>query len=288
MVNLPGSDFYGHKFGGLDNPAIMARVVAGQDRQVGKLLDAYRGAGIFDQTLFVLTADHGMVPNHHELNPKMVSAVGQETGAGFLFHTGGTGKYVYLDDRSMRKAREVARGIARLPTITSAYFRNGDGDYEAAGTRPDPQLDAAYRYLFSTFTGPRGPDVVASYRENTIGSVYRHLYGNHGGMSWGVQQIPLLLAGPGVRRGVRSKAPARLVDVAPTVMRLLGMNLPGQDGVVLADALMRPTAEEVMAQARGVSTLARHQEALRELAAEETRQDRKQGIRPLPSVAVAP
>lgn len=288
MVNLPGSDFYGHKFGGLDSPAVMAKVVAGQDRQIGKLFDAYREAGIFDQTLFVLTADHGMVPNHHELNPKMVSAVGQETGAQILFHTGGTGKYVYLDDRSRRKARKVARGIARLPTITSTYFRNGDGDYEPAGTRPDPLLDAAYRYLFSTFNGARGPDVVAAYRENTIGSVYPQLYGNHGGMSWGTHQIPLILAGPGVRRGFRSKAPARLVDVAPTVMRLLGMNLPGQDGTVLADALTHPTLLELAAQASHVTALNRHQDALRELAAEEIRQDRKRGIKPLPSVAVTP
>jgi predicted AlkP superfamily pyrophosphatase or phosphodiesterase len=286
MVNLPGSDYYGHKFGALDSPRIMAGVVAGQDKQIGDIVQAYREAGMFEQTLFVITADHGMVPNHREMTPSMMAAAGQETGAEFLFHTGGTAKYVYLTEKSQTRARAVAAAVARLPNVVTAYHRTSGGHYESAGPRLDPVLDGAYRYLMSTFAGLAAPDVIAPYRENTVGSAYTSLYGNHGGMSWGVQHVPLIISGPGVRRGIRSKAPARLVDVAPTVMRLLGIPLPSADGIVLADALQKPTIAELSAQVRLVPSLALHQEALREQAVEEIRQDRKAGIVPRPRVPV--
>jgi arylsulfatase A-like enzyme len=288
MVNLPGSDYYGHKFGGLESPHLMARVISGQDEQIGTIVQAYRDTGLFERTLFVITSDHGMVPNHHEVSPRVVTAIAQDTGAEVLFHTGGTGKYVYLTDRSQSRAHAVAAELSRLANITAAYFRIEGNQYEAVGPKLDPALDGAYRYLFSTFAGPSAPDVIAPYRENTIGATFRALYGNHGGMSWGAQTIPLVLSGPGVRRGVRSAAPARLVDVAPTVMRLMGMTLPSPDGIVLADALEHPRVGEMVDQTKLRPTLERHQEALREQSTEEIRQDAQRGIVARPRVAVAP
>src|ERR1019366_830627 len=67
-----------------------------------------------------------------------------------------------------------------------------------------------------------------------------------GGPSWGSQSIPLILSGPGIRRAYQSAFPARLVAVAPTSMRLLGVPYPPLDGIVRADALSKPsTAEHV-------------------------------------------
>ena len=51
MVNLSGSDVYGHKFGALESGHIMASVVAGQDREIGRIVRAYRDAGLFHRTL---------------------------------------------------------------------------------------------------------------------------------------------------------------------------------------------------------------------------------------------
>jgi arylsulfatase A-like enzyme len=288
MVNLPGSDYYGHKFGALDSPSVMARVVAGQDRQIGRIVRAYRNAGLFDQTLFVITADHGMVPNHHEVSSSAVTEVGTDAGASYLFHTGGTSKYVYLTDRTAGRAAAVAAGLRKLPNILAAYHRTSSGSYEPVGAAIDTSLDAAYRYLMSTFSGPSAPDVVAPYRENTVGTTYTQLYGNHGGVTWGVQHVPLIFSGPGVRRGLRSRAPARLVDVAPTVLRLMGTRLLEQDGIVLADALQNPSNEELAAQLHIMPALTAHQDALREQAAEDLRQDRKTGVPHRPRVAVTP
>jgi hypothetical protein len=46
----------------------------------------------------------------------------------------------------------------------------------------------------------------------------------------------LVLAGPGVRDGVTVDG-VSMLDVAPTVARLLGLDLPGADGRALTEAL---------------------------------------------------
>jgi arylsulfatase A-like enzyme len=50
-------------------------------------------------------------------------------------------------------------------------------------------------------------------------------------------RVPLLFAGPGVRRGATVAEPVSLVDVAPTVAALLGLPPQPADGRSLADAL---------------------------------------------------
>ncbi|MGH2447077.1 MAG: alkaline phosphatase family protein [Chloroflexota bacterium] len=288
MINLPGADFYGHKFGGPATPSVMSRVVAGLDHSIGQIVAAYRKAGLIDNTVFVVTADHGMVPNDRVVDGAEVAAAVERGDARYLFHTGGTAKYIYLRDRG--RAREVSDQMARVPGVVGGYFRpDGQGAYElATGVRIDPHLDAAYRYLLATFTGPNAPDVVAPYRENTIGTDLPHAYGNHGGLSWGVQHIPLVLAGPGLRRGHHSHQPARLVDVAPTVLHLLGLRLPRQDGVILADALAEPTERQVNSQNSLTESLRAHQDALIRQSSQDLAQDKRSHIHPPPAVPTIP
>ena len=288
MLNLPGTDYYGHMFGGPASPGVMSTVVSGQDRNIGRVVDAYRKAGILDQTLFVVTADHGMVPNHHEVGPDSIEAAVDGAGASYLFHTGGTAKYIYLLDRDRKRASYVAREVARLPGVVSAYYRAGANHYERAAPIHDSALDDAFRHLLGTFSGPSAPDVVAPYRESTIGTSYPQRYGNHGGLSWGAQAIPLLFAGPGVSQSVRSKMSARCVDIAPTVLRLLGLPSTGMDGVVLSDAISGPTRDEVTGQAGLEVSLHKHQEALIGQSEMEQQEDRMRGIRRLPMSPLRP
>jgi len=288
MVNLPGSDVYGHKYGGPNSPGIMTHVVAGQDRAIGRIVRAYQSAGIYDQTLFVVTADHAMVPNTHAVGPDQIGAAVRQAGARVQFHTGGSGKYIYLQPPFRTRAKEVAQAVAKIPGVVAGYYRTASGDYVLAAGSIPAELDAAYRGLIATFTGPTAPDVVAPYRENTIGTTLPQLYGNHGGLSWGVQHVPLLLTGPGVRAGIRSHAPARLVDVAPTVLRLLGLTWPGLDGLVLADALVDANAAEVAAQRLLTRSLGLHQEALIERSLSDVAGDRQTHAAPPPPISAQP
>ena len=68
---------------------------------------------------------------------------------------------------------------------------------------------------------------------------------SHGGASpWEIRNT-LLLAGPGIRRGVRSELPSGNTDLAPTLLTLLGLPIPpGAEGRVLREALTNDESGE--------------------------------------------
>ncbi|MBP9208479.1 MAG: alkaline phosphatase family protein [Kofleriaceae bacterium] len=76
--------------------------------------------------------------------------------------------------------------------------------------------------------------------------------GGHGGVEPEVMQVPLVLAGAGVRVGATIDG-ARLIDVAPTVAALLGVPAPGHGlGRTLTELLvLTPQAAQARADADG-------------------------------------
>src|SRR5690606_4812726 len=61
---------------------------------------------------------------------------------------------------------------------------------------------------------------------------------SHGSDSPYDLQIPLVAAGPDIRRGLRSRVPTGNVDLAPTILHLLGVAPPpGMSGRILYELL---------------------------------------------------
>lgn len=58
MINLTSTDTTGHGWG--PHSDMIKRVVEQTDFRIGKIIELYKNAGIFDKTLFIFTADHGM------------------------------------------------------------------------------------------------------------------------------------------------------------------------------------------------------------------------------------
>ena len=104
----------------------------------------------------------------------------------------------------------------------------------------------------------------------------------------GVQTIPLVLAGPGVHAGKRSQAAARLIDVAPTILKVMGLPPSDMDGIPLADALVDPPADAVHAQTTIDAGLGPHRDALRDRAERDLWEDRHARLAPPPSLPPQP
>jgi len=280
MINLPGADVYGHPYGPAV-PAVMQQVIDGLDRNIARIVRAYQKAGIYDQTVFVVTADHGMVPNNRSVGEQTIKAAVKAAGGELQFMWGGTGACIWL--RNWWRGRAVAEAMLRVRSVAAAYYQvDRGGRYQylpAPGMVIDPGLDAANQYLLATFGGPKAPDVVAPFRENTIAKVYSHARGDHGGLNWGSQHIPLVIAGPGVAPGRISFYPSRLVDIAPTVLRLLGIPAPAMDGVVLADALTSPLAADTAIQQALAPQLSTYQSALITQSQDNIAEDAELGIK---------
>ena len=265
MINLPETDESGHRTGGIIAPQVMAEVIANVDRQIGRLIEAYRRLGIFDQTLFVVTADHGMIPNTRNVRGALIRGAVEKTGTTAI----AGGEYVYLKDQTRSKQAADNLASTNITGVDAAYYKAheaGSYRYEPAAltvAKISRDLDAAYRYLLSSYAGPTSPDVTAVLDENTmVGEQALNSRGTHGGLSWNVQHIPLILAGPGVKKGYASEMPARLVDVAPTALSVMGIPSRRMDGIVLADAIESGSPSQLNSQADLARTLRPLQDAL--------------------------
>ncbi len=128
-------------------------------------------------------------------------------------------------------------------------------------------LDKCYRYLLDTYAGESSPDIELLLAENchinwTMFDCKRFI-GQHDSISWLQQHNILLFSGPGARKGFVSESPARLVDIAPTALTLLGIRPERMDGIVLSDALESPTTTQLHTQIGVNSELIPLVEALR-------------------------
>jgi arylsulfatase A-like enzyme len=267
MINLPGPDVYGHRVGGPATPDVMRRIVQGCDQQLGRLITALRNRGILEQTVLVVTGDHGMVQNTHQITDDAIKQAVREIGGDYLFHTGGNSAYIWLRNPVMaaKVAQHMVNTIDHAPFAHYQTIESGRYVYHPVprtGIAIDPALEAALQYLLGTFAGPLAPDIALAFEEDTITRWYDTAHGEHGGATWGAQQVPLVIAGPGVKRAVQSDFPARLMDVAPTVLTLLGLQPTNMDGVVLADALTAPTNAQLHAQDTLAPALAAYQRAI--------------------------
>jgi arylsulfatase A-like enzyme len=262
MVNIAGPDVAGHETGGIISPAAMIQSVKNADIQVGRIRAAYGQLGILDKTLFVVVADHGMIPNTHVIDSELVRTAAEANSTVIAVSAG---NHLWL--RHPAKAEAVAQAIVQGlgSRLLAVYYKvNTSGIYEYLPAKPASQPDA-YAYLLDTYACANGPDVVMMAPENSVlGNVAEiaNSKGSHTAITWDTQHVPLIIAGPGVRKGWVSSFPARLVDIAPTILAIAGIQPEGMDGVVLADSMVTPSPGAVNAMQTIEGRLRSAQEAL--------------------------
>jgi predicted AlkP superfamily pyrophosphatase or phosphodiesterase len=252
------------------------------DQNLGQLIAAYKKAGIYNQTLFVITADHGMIQSKNRVLDReaVVAQIKSTLGHSSIILTNGGGAAgptmtsIWLKDpaNNERMAKAIfAKNYDNVSAIYYATNTNGHYQYKMAGCNScSPALVNAYNYLMSTDAGPTGEDIAILLRENARNSGMPEMPGRHGGADWGSQHVTLLLSGPGVQDGT-SNHPARLTDVAPTIERFMGITPDARDGIVLADAFQNPNPSDVSAQNASDATLTPIVNALQSRAASDIR-----------------
>lgn len=214
-------DGLGHQQGA-ESPNI-GPLLAEHDRQLGRLIQATKDVGIYGATAWLLTSDHGMSTWTRSLIPAVLAAI---TAAGYQPEIVTPGRSplasteVIIVPNSVRIGDITLRGRAATP--------EGQARVEAA-LAALPQITQVLDQadLAALHASPKLGDLVAeaappwgfALSEPAVGA----FRGSHGSRQ--EIQVPLLLAGAGIRRDVPPQAP-RLVDVAPTIAALLGVRPP--------------------------------------------------------------
>jgi len=105
------------------------------DSDVAGLESELAQAHILKKTLFVLTADHGMLTLHHSVPHRLIENAVQAAGTSLLSYEYHSAGYLWIKDRD--RAPQVAAAIAGLknPFIRAVYYRR-PGTYSYALT-PD-------------------------------------------------------------------------------------------------------------------------------------------------------
>jgi arylsulfatase A-like enzyme len=267
MINFPEPDNAGHMAG--TNPRVIQPIMQAFDKSLGRLLAAYRAAGILSRTDVIVTADHGMVPATHTVSSDALYGVIRKAGGNPLYVGHGDYSTIYLKNPGTIGTVASALAAARIPHVVAVYKKTPSSTYQlvsSPSTLHAASVQPAYSDLLDSFDSPASPDIVLMYDENTITmtDAYRKIgrIGDHEGATWGAQHVALVASGPGIKSGYQSSFPAHLVDIAPTVETLLGARPRHQDGVPLADMMTDPPATAVSAQAATQATRVRDVQGL--------------------------
>jgi hypothetical protein len=130
----------------------------------------------------------------------------------------------WLHDDSDAKKREAALAVLDMPDVIASFRINAThDDYRLHGTNRMSGRERAWfarhgEELVDTMAHPSGPEVVGLLNSDVTYGVA----GDHGGHNKLIQNIPMVLYGPGVG-SKDSNREMRHVDVVPTVLELMGI-----------------------------------------------------------------
>ena len=224
-------DALGHVDG--DQAEGMPAALADIDAQVGRLVQATKDAGIYGRTAFVVTGDHGMETFTHGMRDDLlavISAAGYDAemlsagqspqpGTDAVIVVGGVGSLHLVGEATgdPEAAAAIEAAVAALPHVVAVYDKN-----EQQAMHMSPHY---------------GELIIEPAEGWSLGATPADPAGVHGMTR--VMQVPLVLAGAGVRPHAAPHGP-RHIDIAPTIAALLGIDGPsGADGRVLTESIQR-------------------------------------------------
>ena len=244
FVHIGNMDGIRHKTGVFSPqiPVELDRV----DAYLGQLMEALESKGLLEETNLVLLSDHGQMDLVRTVKPNVYLADG-----GFLT-VGSDGKptddwqaysfsnamsaLVYLRDPTDRDLHD--RVYAYLDGLAREGVYGFDKVYTREEVRERDHLDGDFSFILET-------DGYTSFSDSCTRPIlqpldvndYRFGHASHGYYPDKGPQAVFVAAGPDFREGV-NVGRREIVDEAPTLARLLGVDLPGADGAVI-DGLLK-------------------------------------------------
>jgi len=215
-------------------------------------LKAYDGAGcrniptlsgiLFDGTPLHPTKDDadGTVCGKAQTYTSPRYAVPKPLPAGGIVVAANAGSdYLFVPDGDVNAVKAAVVSLQSRPQFGAVFVSDKYGDI--AGTLRMGLINAESR------ASGRGPDIIVSFSFDEhvavagrpgisyASSVNRR--GDHGSFSRTDTHISMMAHGPDFKSGMYDPLPTANVDIAPTVARILGLNMPGSQGRALEEAL---------------------------------------------------
>jgi predicted AlkP superfamily pyrophosphatase or phosphodiesterase len=220
------------------------------DREIAQVLATLDALGLTARTDVLVTSDHGFTTNAAgvDVGRALVEAglKAAADSADVILASSGQAVALHVEDHDGERVARLARFIQAQEwggVVFTAGRAPGDPLGAAAGTFSLELIHAVNRgrsadllFTFPWSSRPNAFGVVGSDLANVSGGASPYA-SDHGSMSpWNVRNT-LLAWGADFKRGATVPAPAGTVDVAPTILALLGIaERDGLDGRVLTEA----------------------------------------------------
>jgi arylsulfatase A-like enzyme len=269
FVWMAEPDHLQHALGAGAPQAVAA--IRNDDRQIGLVLAKLEELGLRDKTNIMVVSDHGFSQTAYEVNVAQVL-----TDAGLLV-PGSDDLVIASSGQAVGlhvKNHELARILAAVELLqhqpwTGVIFTAR----RRAGAAHEGMAPGTFALEYAHLGGhERSPDVLFTFRwssdrnrNGVPGADYalstsrtgaaQGTGAGHGGIGpWTVRNT-MLAWGPDFKRGATVRSPTSNVDIAPTLMHLLGQDgaLSGMDGRVMLEALSAgPDHEQLVTETRAV------------------------------------
>lgn len=229
IANFGSLDYVGHNHG-VENEWYK-RAVMKADATIGKFIDFLKEQKIYNESVIIITSDHGF---EHIINPENVimarrwePAIAELAKANIEHdakNRGGLSFCLYIKDKT--KIKETYNILKDIEWISKIYSEhNLDG------------LDGTMTELNFYIPGRTGDFFIDMKPTHTLSFPNK---GQHGTTTDECMLVPLILTGPTFKSGLQFEDGSKLVDIAPTVLHILGIDhydYLKADGRVLKEAL---------------------------------------------------
>jgi len=234
LLHLPRVDHEEHSSGPFSETVNAAIETA--DQQIARVIAAAKGAGTWDETALIVLSDHGFARISRRVRPgtlllerKLVTIEQNRVVDWKAALSATTGSaYIYVKDAADAATRKALLDIfPPLQHKPDSGIRRVFREEEIRAKGGDPAAFLALEAAegFEMIGGYRGPYISSSLSQGT-----------HGYDPERPEMLAsLLIYGPAIAPGKIKQA--RLIDVAPTVARWLGLKLERAQGTALPVAL---------------------------------------------------
>jgi hypothetical protein len=213
------------------------------DAKVGEMLAAIRARHLEQSTAIVLSAKHGQSPQTPSaltripdgpiiqgLDDAWQAAHPDATAPLVAFSVDDDGMLIWLNDRSPAATQFAAQFLLHHDG-TGNDITGAPKPYTASGLARVYAGSAAAQYFGVPAGDPRVPDV---FGISQYGVVYTGGHGKiaeHGGANPQDRDVPLVVSGAPVGHRAVIGAPVETTQIAPTILRLLGLDPRALDAV---------------------------------------------------------
>jgi arylsulfatase A-like enzyme len=200
------------------------------DRALAAMIKALKEQGIYDSTLFIVSAKHGQSP----INPLKVNKPGHFADLVAALPDGGTNPAAIAINNAGNNCPTGPCGLVQDDDIALIWLQGQNVTAAQAAAYLNANAPALFieevmagNELKLKFNSPdsRTPDIIVQPIYGTIYTTSKKKNAEHGGFSYGDTNVALIVSNPELHAETL-KTPVATSQVAPTILGALGLN-PG-------------------------------------------------------------